>query len=59
MKRVPRIWIAGVVMAGAFLVSAVVSGVSVQDRGTMTAEISRPQIALSSGYAIETGFFKE
>jgi hypothetical protein len=46
-------------MAGAFLMSAVVSGVTVQDRGTMTAEIARPQIVHSAGYALETGIFKE
>jgi hypothetical protein len=59
MKRIPRTWIAGVVMAGAFLVSAVVSGVSEQGRDAMTAEVGRPSIALSSGYALETGIFKE
>jgi hypothetical protein len=46
-------------MAGAFLMSAVVSGVAVQDRGQMTADAKRATIAQSSGYAIETGFLKD
>jgi hypothetical protein len=39
--------------------SAVASGIGVQDRALMTAETARTTIAHSSGYAIETGFFKE